>query len=53
MKGIAGEGGLLVADELLLPELLFSKFSIAPSAWVLAWDGVVPVGETFPEAVPN
>jgi hypothetical protein len=30
-RGMAGDGGLLVAEELLLPELLFSAYSMAPS----------------------
>ena len=51
-SGMAGEGGLLVAEELLLPELLFSTTSKAPSLCVLLTDGVAG-GDVLPDGVPN
>ena len=51
-RGIAGEGGLLVAEELLLPELLFSGSSTAPSLCAFCVVGVAR-GETLLDGVPN
>jgi hypothetical protein len=55
IKAIGGDGGLLVADDGLLPELLFAASSVALSAWGIVWiEGVVAVGgEPFPVGVPN
>jgi hypothetical protein len=50
-RGKAGEGGLLVAEDVLLPAPLFST-SWAPSLCEFLVDGV-DGGEVLPEAVPN
>lgn len=47
--GIAGDGGLLVADDWLLPEL----YSMAPSLCLGWFIGVEATGECFPVGVPN
>lgn len=53
-RGMAGEGGLLVADEVLLPVLLFEASSETPSfCVVLAEAEGVTGGEVLPEGVPN
>jgi hypothetical protein len=49
--GMAGEGGLLVAEEVLLP-VLFTASAWAPSFCVFLVDGVAG-GEGLPEGVPN
>jgi len=48
MTGIAGEGGLLVADD----SVLF-MYSVAPSLWLFLTRGVVALGEPLPVGVPN
>lgn len=53
-RGMAGEGGLLVADEVLLPVLLFAASSKTPSfCAVLAEAEGVTGGEVLPEGVPK
>jgi hypothetical protein len=49
---MAGEGGLLVAEELLLTVPFFSVSSETPSVCVFLADGVAG-GEALPEGVPN
>jgi hypothetical protein len=49
---MAGEGGLLVAEELLLPTLLDSISFKAPSPCVFMVDGSAG-GEILPDGVPN
>jgi len=51
-RGIAGEGGLLVAEELLLPDALFSTSSKGPSFCVFLADGWAS-GDILPDGVPN
>jgi hypothetical protein len=48
MTGIAGDGGLLVADDSTL--LVYSK---APSLWSFLMTGGVALGEPLPVGVPN
>lgn len=52
ITGIAGEGGLFEAEDWLLPELLASMYSVAPSVWEFLVAGVVAFGEPL-EGVPN
>lgn len=51
-SGIAGDGGLLVAEELLLPDSLPSTNSEAPSCCSFA-AGWKTGGVILPEGVPN
>jgi hypothetical protein len=51
--GIAGEGGLLVAEDWLLPEGLPNLNSVAPSFCTSFVAGVATFGELFPVGVPN
>ena len=48
MTGIAGEGGLLVAEDWAL-----LMYSVAPSLWLFLTEGVVALGEPLPVGVPN
>lgn len=48
MTGIAGEGGLLVADDSVL-----LMYSFAPSLRPFLIGGVVALGEPLPVGVPN
>jgi hypothetical protein len=50
---MAGDGGLLVAEELLLPEVMASIYSIAPSLLTFLIAGSVANGEAFSAGVPN
>jgi hypothetical protein len=51
--GIAGEGGLLAAEDWLLPEELLNLYSMAPSFCASLVAGVATLGEPFPVGVPN
>jgi hypothetical protein len=52
-RDMAGDGGLLVAEELLLPEVMVFTDSIAPSLLVFLVAGSVTNGVAFSAGVPN
>lgn len=52
--GITGDGGLLEAEDWLLPELLLKLYSLAPSLFESSFTtGEEGFGEAFPVGVPN
>lgn len=52
-RGMAGDGGLLVAEELLLSEDLSSTYSVVPSLLTFLGVGVIASGEALSVGVPN